>query len=84
MFDANPLSGNAPYFILLLCLTPDDFTCQGESAATQWPMGQLKKLFISNTANQQHCGLIQYVHILIAEWVKSILSSITNSKTAYI
>jgi hypothetical protein len=73
----------APYIILLLCPTPDDFTCQGESAATQGPMGQLKK-FISNTANQQHGGLIQYVHILIAEWVKSILSSITNSKTAYI
>jgi hypothetical protein len=27
---------NAPYFIILLCLMPDDFTCQGESAATQW------------------------------------------------
>ena len=27
---------DAPYFIILLCLTPDDFTCQGESAATQW------------------------------------------------
>jgi hypothetical protein len=26
----------AAYFIILLCLTPDDFTCQGESAATQW------------------------------------------------
>jgi hypothetical protein len=35
----NPLSGNAPrctYFIILLCLMPDDFTHQGESAATQW------------------------------------------------
>jgi hypothetical protein len=34
----NPLSGNAPYFIILLRLTPDDFTRQGESAATptQW------------------------------------------------
>jgi hypothetical protein len=27
---------DAPYFILLLGLTPDDFTRQGESAATQW------------------------------------------------
>jgi hypothetical protein len=27
---------DAPYFIILLCLTPDDFTRQGESAATQW------------------------------------------------
>jgi hypothetical protein len=25
-----------PYFIILLCLTPDDFTCQGESAVSQW------------------------------------------------
>ena len=23
-----PSSGNAPYFIILHCLTPDDFTCQ--------------------------------------------------------
>ena len=27
---------DAPYFSILLCLMPDDFTCQGESAATQW------------------------------------------------
>ena len=26
----------APYFIILLFLMPDDFTHQGESAATQW------------------------------------------------
>ena len=25
----------APYFIILLCLMPDDFTCQGESAGAQ-------------------------------------------------
>ena len=30
----NPLSGDAPYFSILLCLTPDDFTRQGESAGT--------------------------------------------------
>jgi hypothetical protein len=24
------------YFIILLCLTPDGFTRQGESAGTQW------------------------------------------------
>jgi transcriptional antiterminator len=24
------------YFIIFLCLTPDDFTGKGESAATQW------------------------------------------------
>jgi hypothetical protein len=27
----NPLSGNAPHFIILLCLMPEDFT-----NATQW------------------------------------------------
>ena len=27
---------DAAYFIILLCLTPDDFTHQGKSAATQW------------------------------------------------
>jgi hypothetical protein len=27
---------NAPYFIILLCLMPDDFTRQRENAVTQW------------------------------------------------
>ena len=27
---------DAPYFIILLCLTADDFTREGKSAATQW------------------------------------------------
>jgi hypothetical protein len=27
---------DVPYFSILLCLTPDDFTRQVESAATQW------------------------------------------------
>jgi hypothetical protein len=36
MFNFNPLSGNASHFIILLCLMSDDFTHQGESAATQW------------------------------------------------
>ena len=27
---------DAPYFIILLCLTPDDFTRHGKSADTQW------------------------------------------------
>ena len=27
---------DVPYFIILLCLTPDDFTRQGKSVATQW------------------------------------------------
>jgi hypothetical protein len=27
---------DAPYFVILLYLMPDDFTRQGESAATQW------------------------------------------------
>ena len=30
----NPLSGEAPYFSILLRLTPDNFTRQGESAGT--------------------------------------------------
>jgi hypothetical protein len=32
-FLINPLSSNASYFILLLSLTPDNFTRQGESLA---------------------------------------------------
>jgi hypothetical protein len=27
---------DVPYFIVLICLTPDYFTCQEESAASQW------------------------------------------------
>jgi hypothetical protein len=27
---------DVPYFIIVLCLMPDDFTWQQESAATQW------------------------------------------------
>jgi hypothetical protein len=30
--EVNPLSRIAPYFIILLCLTPDDFTRRAESA----------------------------------------------------
>ena len=30
--NSNPLTHIAPYFIILLCLTPDDFARQGESA----------------------------------------------------
>jgi hypothetical protein len=30
---------DVPYFIILLFLMPDNFTCQGESAATQWVKG---------------------------------------------
>ena len=34
LFD--PLDCIAPYFIILLCLTPDDFNLQRESTGTQW------------------------------------------------
>jgi hypothetical protein len=36
LLSLNPLSGNAPYFSILLCLMPDDFTSQVASATTQW------------------------------------------------
>lgn len=35
----NPLSGQSALFcptVLFYCLTPNYFTCQGESGATQW------------------------------------------------
>jgi hypothetical protein len=38
---------DVPYLIILLCLTPDDFTRQEESAATQW-------------VNQWQCALLYY------------------------
>jgi hypothetical protein len=42
----NYLSGNAPYYNFLLCLMPDDFTCQVESAATQWVQLHIAPYFI--------------------------------------
>ena len=35
------------HFIILLCLTPDDFTCQGENAGAQWVNYIRKKLKIN-------------------------------------
>jgi hypothetical protein len=32
---------DAPYFSISLCLTPEDFTHQVESAATQWVKGKI-------------------------------------------
>jgi hypothetical protein len=45
------LGGNAPHFIISLCLTPDDFTRQGESAAIQWVKLSLPILTIILMAN---------------------------------
>ena len=39
---------DAAYFSILLCLMPDDFTRQVESAATQWVQISVLKLFISS------------------------------------
>jgi hypothetical protein len=38
------MRSNAPHFIILLCLTPEDFTRQGERAATQLVKDRLLKL----------------------------------------
>jgi hypothetical protein len=38
---------DAPYFSILLCLTPDDFTRQVESAATQWVNAHCSSLNLS-------------------------------------
>jgi hypothetical protein len=50
-------SPDAPYFIILLCLTPDNFTRQGESAATQWVTNPVFRC-------GQHCNIVtQYCNI---------------------
>ena len=38
---------DVPYSIILLCLMPEDFTCQGEGVATQW----VKQSFNNNNNN---------------------------------
>jgi hypothetical protein len=48
---------DAPYFVILLCLTPDNFTRQGESAATQWV--KLNNKMIRKTYNN-HFWVFQY------------------------
>jgi hypothetical protein len=70
----NPLSGNAPYYNILLCLMPDDFTRQVESAAT-YSMGSIAlhlqlhlyvSVTLSNTNNftcQQESTGAQWVNI---------------------
>jgi hypothetical protein len=45
---------DAPYFSILLCLMPDDFTRQVESAATQW----IKVKWIPLTLDQ-----VRLIHI---------------------
>ena len=52
----NLVSCNAPYFIILLCLTPDNFTCQGESCT-----------LINGLINQSICQLV-YQTIGIPVW----------------
>jgi hypothetical protein len=37
---------DTPYFSILLCLTPDDFTCQVESAATHLHYAQFFKIYL--------------------------------------
>ena len=44
---------DAPYFSILLCLTPDDFTRQVESAATQW----LNKLSLAGMQQSEKYGV---------------------------
>ena len=55
-----------PYFIISLCLTPEDFTRQGKSAATQWvnqTIFQCILLPISLSGNEL-CGILLYHFIL--------------------
>jgi hypothetical protein len=44
---------DTPYFIILLCLMTDNFTCQGESAATQWVKSKLIGISIFHTVFSQ-------------------------------
>jgi hypothetical protein len=60
MHPLNPLSGNAPYFSILLCLTPDDFTSQVESAVTQWVNGLLFIIVLGFSARNH--DLLVFVH----------------------
>jgi hypothetical protein len=57
---------DAPYFIILLCLMPDDFTRQGESAATQWvnqticPVPMHPSCYNPLSDNALRCALLYY------------------------
>jgi hypothetical protein len=71
---------DALYFIILLCLTPDDFTRQGESAATQWV-----NMSFGSSWCRIVCKLFLIVHAVVKvygggwhqrekDWVNIILS----------
>jgi hypothetical protein len=49
---------DAPYFSILLCLMPDDFTCQVESTATQW-------VIITSTATNQRGEFLVITCVII-------------------
>jgi hypothetical protein len=60
MHPVNPLSGNVLYFIILLCLMPDDFIPRGGSAATQWvflPVVFSTTDLVNNQASKVHLSL---------------------------
>jgi hypothetical protein len=72
MHPLNPLSGNAPYFSILLCLTPDNFTHQVESAATQWD-NQVICSIISSQPIKLHCTLMHQNFIIFIIFTVSIM-----------
>ena len=47
---------DAPYFIILLCLVPDDLTRQGESVATRWLNPGRNKTQARKRADHLWCG----------------------------
>ena len=53
---------DAPYFIILLCLTPDDFSRQGESVATQWVNDPPEILEVCRIPQQRNAICLQTRH----------------------
>jgi hypothetical protein len=70
---------DVPYFSILLCLTPDDFTCQVESAATQW-VNQLQTAHMRYDLLTMHPTLVLFLLCLITpdDFTRQVESAATQ------
>ena len=76
---------DTPYFSILLCLTPDDFTCQVESAATHLHYAQFFKIL--NIFNR-FLGSVEVFEFtgntVLCQAIATILRMRSNSKLSEI
>jgi hypothetical protein len=70
---------DAPYFSILLCLTPDDFTCQVRNAATQWVKVKIFKMVVYKFLKYFNIYAISYFIILSFDITYKLICVIIKS-----